>query len=306
MKTPSALLLAGTVLVAGSAALLARVLLTPPPPPPPVVEVAPVVEEPAPTFPPILVAARDLQPGDFIDAGALQWQEADQAHEKSLYFVKGHDVELTGASVRQPVKAGTPLTSNLVVSANEPGFIATVIQPGMRAIAVPTSNTASLYGMLASGDRVDVLVNLERDKEQPQVNTTTLEQVPRLAAQTLLQNVRVLSLNNRVRSPLQPRVEESGKGKSRDQDAEGYPAYPRADIVTLEVPPAYAERLAIASQIGTLQLVLRSSQERGDGLVRAGNGRVTTLTQTTGLYRSSAASVQTFHGDTANSTQFGN
>lgn len=317
MKTPSALLLAGTLLVAGSAALLARVLLTPPPPPP-VVEKP--VEAPKPTYPAVLVASRDLRPGDFIDASAVEWKASDKAYDERLYYTRGDEAanHLTGAGVRQPVAAGTPLTSTLLVKPNEPGFIATVITPGMRAITVPTSQTASQYSMLSSGDRVDVVVNLQRDKEQeigmiqsgdlmrallrqddtPEQRERVVRHVlglasqvpvPRLAAQTLLQNVRVLSLNNRISSPLQQRPEETEKTK---KNPDAYPFH-WAETVTLEVPPAYAERLALASQIGTLQLALRSNQDIGDGLVRPGNGKVTTLAQTTGVYSASAPARQT-------------
>ncbi|SDI85544.1 pilus assembly protein CpaB [Pseudomonas flavescens] len=303
MKTPSVLLLAGTLLVAGSAALLARVLLTPPPPPPAHVVESKPVEQPKPSHPSILVASRDLQPGDFIDPSALRWQASDTAHDDRLYFVEGDEESrhLTGASVRQPIAAGAPLTSNLVVKANEPGFIATVIKPGMRAIAVPTSNSASLYSMISLGDRVDVLVNLQRDQEQTQDATL---QTPRLAAQTLLQDVRVLSINNRMRSPLQPRPEADAKN---NKNPDAYPdSYP--EVVTLEVPPVYAERLALANQIGTLQLLLRSSLEPSTGQATPGTQRVTTLAQTTRIYEASApavSEVNTFRGDAATAVQFG-
>lgn len=339
MKIPSALLLAGTLLVAGSAALLARVLLTPPPPPP-VVEKP--VEEPKPIYPAVLVASRDLRPGDFIDASAVEWKASDNAYDERLYYTRGSEAanHLTGAGVRQPVAAGTPLTSTLLVKPYEPGFIATVITPGMRAITVPTSQTASQYSMLTSGDRVDVVVNLERENEQDTsmiqngdlmttlirhteketpdqrqrlirqvLGFTAQSAVPRLASQTLLQNVRVLSINNRIRSPLQQRPEETEKTKSSPD------SYPRssAETVTLEVPPAYAERLALASQIGTLQLALRSSQDIGDGLVRPGTGKVTTLAQTTGVYSATSPakrpfdktpSARVFHGDASSEMYF--
>lgn len=307
MKTPSALLLAGTLLVAGSAALLARVLLTPPPPPP-VVEAQPAVEEPKPTYPSILVAARDLSPGDFLDAGAMQWKASDNEIDERLYYTRGNEATntLTGASVRHPVAAGTALTSTLVVRPNEPGFIATVISPGMRAIAIPTNNTASLYSMVSLGDRVDVIVNLQRDQESGITSDGNMVQAPRLAAQTLLQNVRVLSINNQIRNPLQPLLATNSKASKESRDA-----YPNShpEIVTLEVPPAYAERLTLASQIGTLQLVLRSSQEKSDGKAKPGSDRVTTLAETTSVYKASASSttpsVKTFHGDAATAVQFG-
>lgn len=337
MKTPSVLLVAGTLLVAGSAALLARVMLTPPPPPP-VVE-KPVIEAPKPSYPAVLVASRDLQPGDFLDTAAVEWKPSSSAVEERLYYTHGSEAanQLSGASVRHAVAAGTPLTSGIVVRPNEPGFIATVIAPGMRAITVPTSQTASQHSMLTSGDRVDVVVNLQREQEQDisSVQSSDLarmfgadqrdltqdqrqdmvrqvldiqaqNQVPRLAAQTLLQNVRVLAVDNQARSPLQPRPADAGKSK---HNPDAYPSS-SAQTVTLEVPPVYAERLALASQIGTLQLALRSSRDVGDGQVKIGSGAVTTLAETTGVYSASAPFanqkplVRAFHGDTASNVQF--
>ena len=313
MKTPSALLVVGTLLVAGSAALLARVLLSPPPPAPVKVAAPVVVETPKPAYPAILVAARDLRPGDFLDASAVRWQASDSVHEERLYFLEGQEAaqQLTGASVRRAVSAGQPLTSALVVKPNEAGFIATVLSPGMRAITIPTDQTASQHGMLASGDRVDVMVNLERGAEDDigaQSGSAQVQsRVPRLATQTLLQNVRVLSLDNQARSPLQPRPSDTGKSK---HNPDAYPSV-MAQTVTLEVPPIYAERLALASQIGTLQLALRSSQEADDDQVRAGSSHVTTLAQTTSVYRATSPlpgqrpPVITFHGDVSNTVQFG-
>lgn len=304
MKTPSVLLLAGTLLVAGSVALLARVLLTPAPAPK-IVEVP--VSKPAPKLPAVLVASRDLRPGDLLDASAVRWQDSDTSYDQRLFFLKGdpRSEQLTGASLRQPIKAGEALPSYLVVKANEPGFIATIIKPGMRAIAVPTNNSASLYSMINLGDRVDVLLSLQRDLESPLVDPTTGEQTPRLASQTLLQNVRVLSIDNRLRSPLQPLTESDSKEQKKNSG--GYPKS-QPEVITLEVPPAYAERLILASQIGTLQLALRSSLEAADEQIGEGNPQVTTLAQATSVYAASANSTATkvniFHGDEIAVMQF--
>ncbi|QLF92008.1 Flp pilus assembly protein CpaB [Pseudomonas sp. ABC1] len=314
MKTPPILLLAGALVLAGGAALLARVLMTPPPPPPVVVKQIPV--EPAkPVYKAILVVDRDLQPGDFIDPSLLRWKGVERQYDGRLYFLDDREQadngisnlvgNLIGATVREPITAGKPLTSNLVVMPGEPGFIATVIKPGMRAVSVPTNNTSSLYGMVTSGDRVDVLLNLERAQEAPQINPQNLDQIPRLAAQTLLRDVRVLAINSQARSPLQPNP-QPGEGST---SAKGKYSNIFPETVTLEIPPAYTEKLTLATQIGTLQLALRSSQEESDGQVKPGNGHVTTLTQATGVYQASAPAsptkVNTFHGNAAGVVQFG-
>lgn len=289
MKTPSVLLLAGTLLVAGSAALLARALLKSAPAPAPVAQ---AVQPPAPKLPAILVAARDLQPGEFLDTGAVQWQQTDEEHSSLLYFLEGNDKAsvVLGATVRQPLKQGQALTGTLVVKPGEPGFIAAVLQPGMRAISVPTSAVASNAGMVSTGDRVDVILSLDRDKEQ-ESSDGGQSSVPRLASQTLLRNVRVLALNNITRGELTVRADNAPVEKKAR-----YTAY---ETVTLEVSPQQAERLAVAKEVGTLQLVLRGSREAVQPSVVDGRS-ITTLGQATGIYDRLAApaanTLQMFRG----------
>ncbi|WP_437883766.1 Flp pilus assembly protein CpaB [Pseudomonas sp. LRF_L74] len=293
MKTPSVLLLAGTLLVAGSAALLARALLKPAPAPV-VQQVAPPVEK-APRQA-ILVAARDIQPGEFIDTAAVHWQETDEEHSPLLYFLKSQDEVsvVLGATVRQALAKGQALTSNLVVRPGQPGFIAAVLKPGMRAISVPTSAVASNSGLVSTGDRVDVILSLDREKE----NTGKSTSAPRLASQTLLHNVRVLALNNVAHGELTVREDEPANGKKTRREYSSY------ETVTLEVSPNQAERLAVAKEVGTLQLVLLGAREPDDIEVDSDQGGVTTLAQATSIYNGlgspaatpPAAKLQLFRG----------
>lgn len=288
------LLLAGALVLAGGAALLARVLLATPP--------APVVAH-APKAPPVevkpekavLVAARDLKPGEFIDSGAVQWQVTEEDLSPLLYFLRSQDEKevLFGATVRQPVAQGQALASNQVVRPGEPGFVAAVLKPGMRAIAVPTSAVASNSGLVSAGDRVDVILSLNRDKEDS--SSAIPGATPRLASQTLLRDVRVLALNNVARSDLSLRAsaQDLEARKKARRDTEFY------ETATLEVPPQEAERLAVAREIGTLQLVLRGTAEPSKGRPVAVNQQALTLSQATTIYRSfseTARPVQAYRG----------
>lgn len=287
------LLLAGALVLAGGAALLARVLLATPP--------APVVVH-APKAPPVevkiekavLVAARDLKPGEFIDNSAVQWQVTEEDLSPLLYFLRGQDEKevLFGATVRQPVAQGQALANNQVVRPGEPGFVAAVLKPGMRAIAVPTSAVASNSGLVSAGDRVDVILSLNRDKED---SSAIPGAAPRLASQTLLRDVRVLALNNVARSALSLRASAKDlEARKKDRrDTEFY------ETATLEVPPQEAERLAVAREIGTLQLVLRGTAEPSNGRPVAVNQQALTLSQATSIYRSfseTARPVQAYRG----------
>lgn len=293
MKTPSVLLLAGLLVVAGGAALLARALLATPPAPVMVQQVAPPAVETAPAQA-ILVASRPLQPGEFIDTASVEWQTVEGEHSPLIYFLRDQDSVNTvlGATVRQPIAKGQPLVNNLVVRPGEPGFVATVLKPGMRAIAVPTNAVASSSGLFAAGDRVDVILSLGRAQESSGAAGAGAEALPRLAAQTLLRDVRVLALNNVTRSEL-ILSERPNEQTDRNNLRRGTEFY---ETVTLEVPAHQTERLALAREVGTLQLALRGAGEPSTGQPVPGNRNALALRDATSIYNTLGRPVHTYQG----------
>ncbi|MCS3514919.1 MULTISPECIES: Flp pilus assembly protein CpaB [Pseudomonas] len=292
MKTPSILLLAGALVVAGGAALLARALLATPPKPPVVQQVVAPVVEPEPKQA-VLVASRNIKPGEFIDTASVEWQTTEHTYSPRQYFLREQDTidVLLGATVRQPIAKGQPLINNLVVRPGEPGFVAAVLKPGMRAVAVPTNAVASSSGLVSAGDRVDVILSLNLAAESKR-STGASDGLPKLASQTLLRNVRVLALNNVTRSDISLRESPADLAlrKKQRRDTEFY------ETVTLEVPPSQAERLALAREIGTLQLALRGIAETsGDG-PQPGSQSATTLRQATRIYDGFNPPIQAFRG----------
>lgn len=304
MKKTSVLLLAGALILAAGVALLARVLLTPPPPQ--VVTVALTKAEPEPPPPvsthgAILVVSDTLRPGDFIDGSRVAWRESEGEPDPGIAFVRGRDTReaLYGATVRQPVEAGRPLPAGLVVRQGEPGFLAAILKPGLRAVSVPTGVVESSFGLVSSGDVVDVILALKRsDNAVPRAQAATS---PYLAAQTILHGVRVLALNNQVRgdSPVRP---DNTARKAAGERGEPGSVDSNAQTVTLEVTPGDAEKLAVAKEIGTLQLALRPARNPDPGEPPAAKG-ITTVQETTDLYAASphaAASphsVRAFRGE---------
>lgn len=299
MKTNSTVLLAGALIAAGVVALVVRSQLSTP-----VVKQAPPpqVEKKA-----VLVAARDLSPGDFIDPSAVRWEETTESVSRSFYFVSGKDQEnkLFGATLRERIPAGTRLSSNMLVRPNEPGFVAAVLHPGMRAISIPTSAVASSSGLVSAGDRVDVILSLRRD-EQMQLAPTADKPVvvPMLAAQTVARNLRVLAMNSQTDTDVRPRQDVEGD----DATAKNAPARPRNPVyqtVTVEATPQQAEVLAVAKEVGLLQLALRSPVEAEDD-VEPALTPVTRLADTTSIYGGSQGNVKvkTFRADKQDVQQF--
>ncbi len=312
MKASSVFFVSGALIFALGGALLGSALLTSEPSPKKVAKVVPK----KPNYRAVLVASNTLRPGDFMNATSLEWQSAEKQYPEDAFFLKGLDEknQLYGATVTQTILAGTALESDLLVSPGEPGFIASVLKPGMRAVAIPADVVTSNAGLISGGDRVDVILSLKRDHEQGADNDPLATiKLPKLASQTLLRNVRVLALNGTV-DAFREKVQKVESKKDKKTDSNKRKSY---ETVTLEVLPKDVERLTVAREVGTLQLALRSVQ--GHDLVvstistNESQSEVTTLGQVTDIYDSfkpkknaEKTSVMMFRGESQDTAQFMN
>ncbi len=310
MKSKSIVLLTGALAIATATALVARALMRPPPP------VTIVKEVPAarPIVFRVLSAQRDLLPGEFINGSVLAWKDVPESDLRANHLSVRSDGDglavergVYGATPRRVLHAGEVLTRDALVRAGEPGFISAVLAPGMRAVSIPTSAVASNAGLVSAGDWVDVILSLERGT---QLSTASSSPLASLAAQTILRRVRVLALNNSVESiaPVVPpeELERDGKAKAV-RTTPGRQVY---ETLTLEVTPEAAERLAVAREVGTLQVALRGTKEDlpgqdGSATAQAGTAsgvrRVTRLADATEIFQGagrsgSSVTVKTYQG----------
>lgn len=140
-----------------------------------------------------------------------------------------------GAVVREAVAAGDPITPHKVVRAGESGYLAVVLSPGKRAMAIPVTVDAAAGGFVLPGDRVDVLLTRKLETGKP--NSL-------IVSQTVLRNMKVLAVDQTTHT---------------EKDA----AAVVGATVTLEVGPEEAEALAASKAAGTLSLALRSYADQG-------------------------------------------
>jgi pilus assembly protein CpaB len=219
------LLIAAAVIAVG-ATLLARSMMGPAPASAPVTQAKPENE--------VLAGARDLPIGTLIKDADLKWTPWPVDAENSNLFVKGKtdQASLIGSVLRQSVRAGEPVLASEVVNPHSQGFLAAVLRPGMRAISIAVNPGGEVAGFVFPGDRIDViLTHVLNRKSDPDL-------IDRHISETVLVDVRVLALDQ----------------KSDDQSTD-----PKvAQLATLEVTPRQAEKLALAAQLGTLSLSLRS------------------------------------------------
>ena len=198
-----------------------------------------VVQEAATTQ--ILVAGRDLPAGTILREGDLQWQSWPEHGLGETYVVRqeGAEQEFVAAVVRHGIAAGEPITTGRVVRQGQQGFLAAILNPGMRAVSVPVNATSGVAGLLFPGDRVDIILTHEIGRRGEHGEGR------RRASETVLNNVRLLAVDQHT------------------DDQNNQPAV--AKNATLEVTPREAEAITMLVDMGRLSLSLRSlSRQSGD------------------------------------------
>jgi pilus assembly protein CpaB len=232
VRVKSLLLILVAVVMAGATALLIRNWLDAQRAamvPLPVQQAAP-----APRGPEVLVAKVDLAAGQFIRPEHLRWQPWPEGSLAPAYIVQGRRPleDFVGAVVRFPVSAGEPVTEGRVVVPGNSGFLAAVLQPGMRAVSVAVNPTSGISGFVFPGDRVDLILTHNLPREQGAGDEA------RRGSATILQDLRVLALDQRI-------------------DAQPGQAIV-ARTATIEVTPRQGQIVAVAAEVGRLSLSLRS------------------------------------------------
>jgi len=185
----------------------------------------------------VLVAKKDLIVGTFVKREDLHWQlwpeesitPAFVTDSKLLDAGKSDQKRLTiddfvGGVVRTPIAGGQPMVLGLVAKAGERGFLAAVLQPGMRAMSVPVSRTSGISGFILPGDHVDILWDVKKSKKGYPFT------------QTLFRDIRVIAI---------------------DQKTAATGATP-AKTLTLEFTPFQTEAMSLAQNMGGIEFTLRS------------------------------------------------
>ncbi|MCY4488412.1 MAG: Flp pilus assembly protein CpaB [Deltaproteobacteria bacterium] len=204
-------------------------------PPPPPLKPLPVV----------LTAAKDLEVGNLITASDVVWAPLKNGAVQSIHMLRGktQTADVIGAVVRRAMYKTTPLSWSAIVRPGQYGFLAAALKPNHRAVTILLNRATSQAGLIYPGDRVDVILTLKVAEEGAgKENTFT---------GTILEDVRVVAVNRQV---------ESSAGA---QKPAGNSSRNGVSTVTLEVLPAEAERLILATSKGNISLAMRSLTDGG-------------------------------------------
>jgi len=209
----------------------------------------PVVVAEAPRGIEVLVARTDIPTGAFLQEQQLRWQHwPDEDIPETFQTKKDVSIEdILGSVVRRGLGAGEPITAKRVIKPGERGFLAAVLKPGWRAVAVRVNATSGISGLVFPGDRIDLILTHKVKGEVVEGGKGS-----RRASETILTNVRILAVDQVIDN-------SSGKPKV-------------AKNVTLEVTPKQAEVLAVVDELGSLSFSLRSLAKDEDELERIAKG----------------------------------
>ena len=205
----------------------------------------------------VVVAARELVPGIGNVADDLEVVAVPDTLLEQGGTYASID-ELLGQEPLERVLPGEVLRAERLTGDNAASALNRLIVPGARAVAVLTDRAAGVGGLLRPGDRVDVIVTI-----RPDTNALGADWV----TETVLQGVRVLAVDDDVLGA-QPADDEGGGRSAKTARPQS-----RKVLVTLEVLPDEAEKVALGTSRGDIHLSLRS---RDDEEILAGRGPLVT------------------------------
>lgn len=201
----------------------------------------------------VAVATRDFAIGETMGAGDFASRPVPGDFMPADAITPDNYGQYVGRMVRAPIRKGAPLSASALVPLYDQ--FSRVLKAGMVGYTLPVDENNSVSGMVAPGDRVDVLLTFDGDSaeakggERGQARQGS-QVVP------LLENILVLATGGRVGDT--PQTEETA----------GY------SNITLELEPAQAQQLTVAQKAGQLRLLLRSKDDESpfylDGLTQAG------------------------------------
>lgn len=194
----------------------------------------------------ILVAAKDLKASHELEEGDLKWVEWPEEKIISGTIIRKPDQEpmdaLEGRLARD-VSQGEPMKRSAMLKAKTGNFVAASLAPGERAVSIKVKPETMVAGFIGPGSFVDVILTYKQKikagkGDDPRIQTMIDLNLVTFATETVIQNARVLALDQTVERDFDDDVKTS-------------------KTVTLAVPYRDAEKLALADKMGTLVLSLR-------------------------------------------------
>ena len=183
----------------------------------------------------IVVASRPLRFGDVL--GALSLREVPWPENALPAGVFAKLAELTSGKrvVLMPIDENEAILASKITGPGQRATLSAMLHDGMKAVTIRVNDVEGVAGFVLPGDHVDVVLTRQRDKESA-------------TNDVVIQNAGVLAIDQLADA----RAEKPSVVKA----------------VTLEVDETDGQKLALASAVGTLSLLLGKAGEAEGGSPR--------------------------------------
>ena len=183
----------------------------------------------------LVVARRPLRFGDVLSTLSLRELPWPDDSLPAGAFGKISELTATKRIVLAPVEVNEPILASKITGPGQRATLSAMLNDGMKAVTIRVNDVEGVAGFTQPGDHVDVVLT------RPGERKTSINDV-------IIQNVRVLAVD-----------------QTADQTSDK-PVVVKA--VTLEVDETGGQKLALASQVGTLSLLLRKAGEVAEAAPR--------------------------------------
>ena len=195
---------------------------------------------PAPTSGRFLVAVRAIPAGTLIRDDDFRPQELaiTAAPDGAIVDTPENRLQIRGAMMRTYVDQKAVVTTEMVLRPRDRGFLAAVLAPGTRAVSISVDPVSGVAGLIWPGDRVDLILVQESGLEGAPVSQ-------RIFSEIMLADVRVIAIDQLI-----------AQGASSADGTTGH----LARVITLQVTDEEAQRIAVGTRLGKLQLTIRAAE----------------------------------------------
>jgi pilus assembly protein CpaB len=184
----------------------------------------------------IVVAKQPLRFGTELSASMLREVPWPSNAMPAGAFAKISDILSPGRRVvLSAIERDEPVLALKITGVGQRATLSALVKPGMKAVTIRVNDVEGVGGFVLPGDHVDVVLTRQIDKGQA-------------SSEVVLQDTRVLAVDQSA----DERANKAAVAKS----------------VTLEVSIVQAQKLWLASSVGSLSLLLRKAGETTDAKTR--------------------------------------
>lgn len=189
----------------------------------------------APAAHTIVVASKPLRFGDELSSRSLREVPWPDDALPAGAFVSVADLTASKRVVLMPIDANEAILAAKITGPGQRATLSAMLRDGMKAVTIRVNDVEGVAGFVLPGDHVDVVLTRQADKD----NGTN---------DVVIKNARVLAVDQLADA----RAEKPSVVKA----------------VTLEVDVTDGQKLALASTVGTLSLLLRKAGEMVEDATR--------------------------------------